>query len=164
MNLSSESELIGENSGELEIKGQRADTVVKLTLEGKRKLLAMLSGSAGETSSSRIYLILENITGSHDATILNIYIDLPRTEKVSKYRQLPAGSTSLYGLRRASIPGKEEEGLGLTSVFDITQRLVDLQARSQLDSNEIRVSILPNHSLPESSDIVIERISLHFTP
>lgn len=161
MNLPKHAELLGSHSVKLEIKGEGAYANVRLTEEGKRKLLAGLSQTSGKTLLSRVYLILENIRGSLDATLLNIYLDLPKNVHADHHRASLAGTMSLYGLRMSSVTYGENAGLGLTSVFDITQRLIDLQVTSQLDGNEIRISILPDHPLPESSDIVVGVINIY---
>src|SRR6516165_1113715 len=140
MKLPKEAELLGVNTDELEIKGSGAHTVVRLNTDLHHNLVAGRANTSGDRSSDRVYLILENIRGTYDATILNVYIDVPEDASQGDHRHLLAGSVGLYGLRRASIQHGEDGGLGLTFVLDITRILIEQPAAKSPYANEIRVS------------------------
>jgi len=158
MSLPKEAELLGAASGALEVKGSGANAIVKCTEDGQQKLLA------AQTSPVPIYLALENIRGSYDAAVLNAYINLPEGARPGDHRNLLAGSVGLYGLARASVPDNENGGQGLTSIFDISRVLSELFASGSISPDAIRVSIFPNHPLPDSADIVVGRLSIFTVP
>jgi tyrosinase len=163
MTLPKEAELLGANSGELEIKGSGASTVVRLTTEGQRRLSDLLGGPSVAEFSGGVYLGLENIRGTFDAAVLNTYINLPENARAADHRNLLAESVGLYGLRMASIRQGENTGQGLTFILETTRILMELLASKSLNAEEIRVSILPDRPLPDSTTIVIGRVSLFTT-
>jgi tyrosinase len=160
MILPKDAELLGSNSEELEIKGSGAQTIVQFTPDGRRKLLADVPNSAAASSRSRVYLILENIRGTNDASVLNVFIDLPEDARPEEHRDRMAGAVGLYGLRGASIRSGENEGSGLTFVLDITSILSELFATKSPDVDVIRVNIVPHRQLGGSADIVVGRVSI----
>ena len=160
MMLPKEAELLGVNSDELQIKGSGAHTVVRLNTDVCRDLVASRANTSGGTSPDRVYLILENIRGTYDPTILNVYINVPEDASQADHRNQLAGSVGLYGLRRASIQHGEDGGLGLTFVLDITRILIEQPAAKSPYANEIRVSIVPQRQLPDPADLVVGRVSI----
>jgi tyrosinase len=164
MTLPKDAELLGTNSEELEIKGSGAYTIVRFSADGRRKLVAGLTKTAGGSLSSRVYLLLENIRGANDASVLNVYINLPEDARPGEHRDLMAGAVGLYGLRRASIQSSQHGGSGLTFVLDVTPILGELLATKSLDADVIRVSIVPQRQLQESAGIVVARVSIVSIP
>jgi tyrosinase len=160
MTLPKEAELLGVNSDELEIKGSGAHTVIRLNADVRHDLVASRAKTSGGTSRDRVYLLLENIRGTYDATILNVYINVPEDASQADHRNQLAGSVGLYGLRRASIQHGEDGGLGLTFVMDITPILIEQPAGKSPYANEIRVSIVPNRQLPDPAEVVVGRVSI----
>ena len=158
MALPKDAELLGASSQALEIRASGADTIVKLNPNGQRKLLEGLANVSAETSLLRVYLMLENIRGSQDATVLSAYVNLPEGARPGDHRDLLAGSVGLYGLSRASSADDGNRGAGLAFILEITRIIIDLVATKSFDADEIRVSIVPNRQLPDSTDIVIGRI------
>jgi tyrosinase len=161
MTLPKDAELLGADDGELEIKGAGAHTVVRLNPDIHRSLATDPAKTSGDTARDRFYLILENIRGTHDATVLNVYINFPEAASPGDHRNLLVGSVGLYGLRRASIRHGEEAGMGLTSVLDITRILIEPPVAKSTPANEIRVSIVPHRQLPDSAGIVVGRVSIY---
>jgi tyrosinase len=160
MTLPKEVELLGTNSGELELKGSGASTVVKLSTDGRRRVAALVGKPSASESSGGVYLGLERIRGTFDAAVLNTYINLPEDARPADHRNLMAESVGLYGLRRASTLQGENKSPGLTFLLDITQVLIELLAFKSLNSEEIRVSIVPDRPLPDSITIVVGRVSI----
>jgi tyrosinase len=164
MTLPKDAELLGTNSNQLAIKGSGAHTIVSFTADGRRKLAASLTNTAEANSRGRIYLMLENIRGTNDASVLNIYINLPEDARPGEHRDLMAGAVGLYGLRRASIRTGQNGGSGLTFVLDITSILGELLATKSLDLDAIRVSIVPHRQLQDSGGIEVARVSIVSVP
>ena len=160
MALPKDAELLGASSRALEITGSGAHTIVKLIPDPQRKLREGLANVSAETSLLRVYLMLENIRGTQDATVLSAYINLPEGAKPGDHRDLLAGSVGLYGLSRASTAEDGNGGPGLTFILEITGVIIDLVATKSFDADEIRVSIVPNRQLPDSSDIVVGRVAI----
>ena len=148
------------SSGELEIKGSGASTVVRLPAEGQRRLSALIGGPSAAESPGGVYLGLENIRGTFDAAVLNTYINLPEDARAADHRNLLAESVALYGLRRATVLHGENAGQGLTFLLDITRILTELLASKSLNAEEIRVDIMPDRPFPDSITIVIGRVSI----
>src|ERR1041385_452205 len=163
MSLPKEAELLGTNSAELIVKGSGGHTIVKCTAEGQQKLIAFFETPSAQGSPVPIYLALENIRGNYDAAVLNAYLNLPDGARPGDHRNLQAGSAGLYGLTRASAPDNENGGQGLTSILDISRVVSELFAARSISPDAIPVSIIPNHPLPDSVEIVIGRISIFTT-
>ena len=163
MTLPKEAEVLGANSGPVEIKGSGAHTVVRLSAEGQRKLAGLISGASTETSANSVFLGLENIRGDFDAAVLTAFINLPENASPRDHHNLRTEGVGLYGLRRASVRQGENEGPGLTFLLDITLILVELLAAKLLNAEEIRVSIVPDHPLPPSINIAVGRVSIFAT-
>src|SRR5438874_5945078 len=144
MALPKDAKLLGANNEALEIRGAGAHTIVTLTPDAQRKLALGLAHASAETSPLRVYLILENVRGTQDATMLTPYINLPEGAKPGDHRNLLAGSVALYGLTMASVAGSENGGEGLAFILDITRIVIDLVATKSFEAGEIRVSIIPN--------------------
>ena len=88
---------------------------------------------------------------------------LPEAARPADHRNLMAESVGLYGLRRASTLQGENKSPGLTFLLDITQILTELLASKSLNSEEIRVTIVPDRPLPDSITIVVGRVSIFTT-
>jgi tyrosinase len=161
MTLPREAEMLGANSGELEIKGSGAHTIVRLSADAQRKLSARLSET--KAAVAPVYLGLENIRGTFDAAVLTAYINLPENSRPSDHPNLMAESVGLYGLRMASVRREDNAGEGLTFIVEIIRILTELFASKSLDLEEIRVSILPDHPLPDSVTIRIGRVTIFVT-
>src|SRR5213082_2436168 len=61
MTLPKEAELLGTNSGELELKGSGASTVVKLSTDGQRRIAALVGGPSASKSSGGVYVGLDGL-------------------------------------------------------------------------------------------------------
>lgn len=160
MALPKDAELLGANNEALEIRGAGAHTIVTLTTDARRKLALGLAHASAESSPLRVYLMLENIRGTQDATVLSPYLNLPEGARPGDHRNLLAGSVGLYGLTMASTAGNENGGQGLAFILEITGILIQLVATKSLEAGEIRVSIIPNRQLPDSPDIVVGRVAI----
>jgi tyrosinase len=154
MTLPEDAQLLGATSGALEVKGSGADTVVRLSADGQRKLASVIGDAAAGHYAGGIYLALENVRGAFDAAVLNTYINVPEGARPVDHRNLMAESSGLYGLRQASA------GQGLMFLLEITQILTKLYASHSLNREEIRVSIVPDRPLPDSITITIGRMTI----
>ena len=158
MALPEDAELLGDNSRALELRAAGGETVVKLAADARRKLASELALASPETSRLRIFLMLENVRGSHDAVVLSVYLNLPVGARPGDHRELLAGSVALYGLALASAADNENGGQGLTFILDTTRIVIALVAANSLENGEILVRMVPNRELADAPDIVIERV------
>lgn len=154
MTLPKEAEVLGANSGELEIKGSGAHTVVRLSAAGQRKLTSL---------GNRVYLGLENVRGDFDAAVLTAFINLPEDASPRDHHNLRTEGVGLYGLRGASIPQGDNDAPGLTFLLDITDILAEQLRAKLLNAEEIPVRIVPAGPLPDSIKIVVGRVTIFTT-
>lgn len=168
-----EPELLGVSPGGLKLGGAGAHTAVRLlpgampsssSLSPPRPGFAAAGGAPARAeqaaASERVYLHLENIRGTQDATVLSVYLNLPEGARPGDHDALLAGSIGLYGLRQASVPRGGAEGPGLSTVMNITALLAHLPATSGRDAREIRVSLVPDHPLSEPAEITVGRVAV----
>jgi tyrosinase len=150
MDSADNAELVGANSGPLEIKSSGARANVKLDPDVRGKVSDSLEATT-DTLPDRVYLQLENVRGTRDAYRLTVSVNQKR-----------AGSVALFGLRRASLKDGEHGGEGLTYVLDITDIIDDLfLENSALDLNSLDVRIVPNQAVADEADLSIGRISVY---
>lgn len=159
MDLSPAAELIGTVPHPVEIKGGGTDVQLVVTSEGLKKLSAARNAATHAVTNGHIYLTLENILGTRDATILKIYLSF--RENAPGDDRLLAGSVGLFGLRRASAGLGEKQGPGLDLLLDITPTITGIPATKAGEPYEMRIGIVPEAELSAASDIVIGKISLY---
>lgn len=134
---------------------------VRLDSGVRRKLARSLLAPSEASLPDRTYLQLEGVTGTADATVLGVYLDLPANASPEAQRKALVGEAALFGLRRASVPDGEHGGAGLTFVFDITRFVDDLALGKQLDVGSLPVSLLPRRNLPDGARLTVGRISIY---
>jgi tyrosinase len=154
-------ELVGANQEALPIKGSGASTSVKLDAGVRRKVSASLAKASETATPDRVFLNLENVRGTHDASVLNVYINLPEGAKPSDHPELLAGSVGLFGLRRASLRDSKHAGQGLNFVLDITKIVDALHLKNKLDVDSLHVRILPHQAVPDKAEITVGRVSIY---
>jgi tyrosinase len=154
-------ELIGSNQGSLAIRGSEARTTVKLDTDVRRKVSASLAAAAETAQPDRVFLNLENVRGTQDASVLNVYVNLPEGEEPSDHPELLAGSVGLFGLRRATLKDGRHGGQGLSFVLEITRIVDALHLGHALDADSLQVRIVPHQPVPEKADITVGRVSVY---
>jgi tyrosinase len=159
MDTPKDSVLLGMSSGEVVIDGPRTDTRVTLSPAAIQSLVSRLSSAVEEPPAARVYLALEDVQGTHDASILRVHLELPK-DTAKHQREFHAGSVALYGIRRASLRHAGSSARGLGFILDITPFFKGLSpARSSL-ADEIIVSIRPHGGLPAGTTVVIGQIRI----
>ena len=154
-------ELVGANQGALAIKGSEASTTVKLDTGVRRKVSASLAAAPETAQPDRIFLNLENVRGTRDASVLNVYVNVPEGANPSDHPELLAGSVGLFGLRRASVTDDRHGGQGLSFVLDITDIFDSLHLNNALNADALQVRIVPHQPVPEQADITVGRVSIY---
>jgi len=154
-------ELVGANSSALKITGSRMDATVPLDDIVRSKVSASLLRAAETAAPDRVYLKLENVRGTRDASVLNVYVNVPEGTAPDRHPEMFAGSVGLFGLRRASMRDGRHAGMGLSFVLDISNIIDRLHLDRRLLSDALRVTILPDREVPEDAAITVGRISLY---
>lgn len=142
--------LIGMQNGPFFITGSGLQTVVPLDttlMEGVRN--SFLKATSTDVPN-QIYLHIENVKGTLDATILNVSV-----------QHQHAGHLSLYGLRKASKNNGLRDANGLTFILDITPVIKQLYQESNTPIDTLNLHILPKYAIGDAHELTIARISIH---
>lgn len=154
-------ELVGANQQSLPIKGSGVSTSVKLDPGVRRKVTASLASASETAAPDRVLLNLENVRGIEDATVLDVYINLPEGANPSDHPELFAGSVSLFGLRKASSKDEKHGGAGLNIVLDITDIFDGLHLKNALDVDSLNVRIVPANEVRDEDQITVGRVRIY---
>jgi tyrosinase len=154
-------ELVGANDGPMSIRGSGASTTVQLDTEVRQKVAHSLSVAAENSAPDRVYLNLENVRGTHDATALSIFINLPEGSNPGDHPDLLAGTVALFGLRRASLADGKHVGGGLSFLLDISAIVDRMHLDNALNTDNLRVMIVPNRPVSDNAQITVERVSIY---
>jgi tyrosinase len=154
-------ELVGASEAPIPIKGLGARTVVKLDAQVSQKVSASFAVPSETAPPDRVFLNLENVRGTHDASVLSVYINLPEGAKPGDHPELLAGSVGLFGLRSASFKDGKHAGQGLNFVLDITPIMDALHLKHTLDVDSLNVTIVPNRAVPDQKEITVGKISIY---
>ncbi len=154
-------ELVGASQEALPITGSGARTTVKLSPDVRRKVSLSLANASLRNVPDRVFLHLDNVRGTHDASVLSVYINLPEGAKPSDHPELLAGSVGLFGLRRASASDGKHGGQGLNFVLEITKIIDRLHLSHALDADSLQVTVVPHQAVPEQAHITVGRISIY---
>jgi len=105
-------ELAGANDGTVRLEGAVTRTVVTL----RPQLTTRSFTEATKPRPRRVYLNLENITGTGVPGDFNVFLHMQDDSR----EPVLAGVMTTFGLARASDPDRAHGGSGLNQVFDIT--------------------------------------------
>jgi tyrosinase len=153
-------ELVGANREALPIGADGARTTVQLDTGVRRKMAATLAAPTPTAAPDRVFLNLENVRGSADATAFQVYVDLPDGANPADHPERLAGSIALFGVRKASLADGEHAGNGLTYVLEITRIIDTLHLSHSLNVNTLDVRIVPARPVPAGAQITIGRVSI----
>jgi tyrosinase len=154
-------ELVGANDGIVPIKGSGASTTVQLDTEVRQKVAHNFAMAVETSAPDRVYLNLENVRGTLDATVLSIFINLPEGSNSADHPELLAGTVSLFGLRRASRADGKHIGGGLSFLLDISPIVDRMYLDKALNTDNFRVTIIPSLSLSDNAQITVGRVSIY---
>jgi len=154
-------ELVGANQEAVPIKGAGASTSVKLDTGVTRKVSASLARASEAAPPDRVFLNLENVRGTQDASVLSVYVNLPEGAMPGDHPELLAGTVGLFGLHSASFKEGKHGGRGLNFVLEITKIVDALHLNNALGLDSLRVSIVPVKPVPENAQITVGRVSVY---
>jgi tyrosinase len=153
-------ELLGASQSGLSITGSEATAAVKLDHAVRRKVTSSLGMAGAAPAPDRIFLNLENVRGVNDATIFNVYINVPEGDDPAKHPELKAGSIGLFGVSKASLMNGPSAGDGLTFVIEITHVIDTLHLAGALNADQLHVRLVPRRPVPDASPVSIGHISI----
>ncbi len=154
-------ELLGASAPTVAIQGTGARNVpVRMDSGIRKKLSASLTSISAMSLPDRVYLKLENVRGTRDATVLNVFVKGDGAQAGEQRANL-AGQVALFGMRRASVKDGEHGGGGLTFVLDITRIVDQLHLDGALDVASLAVSLVPRHALSAGETITVGRVSVY---
>ena len=153
-------ELLGANTESVRLVGREARTTVALDNAVKRKVTASLAAATETAPPDRVFLNLENVRGLNDATVFNIYINVPDGEDPAQHPERRAGSIALFGVRKATLAQEEHAGNGLTFVLEITPIVDRLHLAGALAAGHLVERLVPRNPVSEAAQISIGRISV----
>jgi tyrosinase len=117
--------------------------------------------AGGPAEPDRIFLNLQNVRGTNDATAFAVYINVPEGDDPAKHPELKAGNVGLFGLSKASAMDGAHAGDGLNFAIEITHVIDTLHLRGALDVNQLHVSLVPRTPVPDKSPVSIGHISIY---
>src|SRR5256714_6115338 len=133
-------ELLGASEQSFKIKGRVSRASVKLDQKVRQKTVRSLAAVAESVQNAvpdNVYLKVENVRGTFDATVLSVYVNLPEGAKPRDNPQYLAGNVALFGLRTASAQDGKDAGEGLTCVLNITPLIDALHLSHSLDVDSL---------------------------
>jgi tyrosinase len=163
-------ELIGASEQPMKISGA-ADSRIRVDAAGGDKLRARMRDfrvsaenalfEAAGAEPDRVFLNLEQIRGTNDAVVLDVYLNLPAGADPDAHPEAFAGSVSMFGLTNACTADEAHAGDGLDAVLEITGLVdrLDLDGDGLPDTLDVR--IVPRRELLEQDAISIGRISVY---
>ena len=165
-------ELLGASTEGVRFTGSEARAAVPLDAGVRRKVAASLRGATESLAAAapavpdRVFLNLENVRGTNDATAFNVYVNVPEGDDPARHPELLAGSVGLFGVRKASKADDKHAGDGLTFVLDISHVIDKLHLDGALDTSQLHVRLVPVKTAQEApraakpADVSIGRISV----
>jgi tyrosinase len=110
----------------------------------------------------RIYLNLENITGSGIPGGYAVYLNLPEDERHRDHPELFGGFLPMFGLAESSQPDNEHGGAGLHYSLNVTDVVRRLSAQPGWNPESLRVAFVARGDGDATADVRVGRISLYY--
>ncbi len=161
-NVDKKAELVGATQGSVPVAGAEIRASVALDSATRKKVVNSFTAvSAASPEPDRLYLHLENITGTNDATRLAVYVGPPADAHAASGTEQIAGHIALFGVREASEPDGGHAGHGISLVLDITKIVDQLHLDRAFDVDKLSVRLVPSHPVDKGDNISIGRISVY---
>jgi tyrosinase len=138
-------EMVGATAESLTLTGTPAQTRMSL-----RPPAGPAREAALTAAPRRIFLNIENITGTGKARGYSVYVNVPEGADPAAHPELHAGDLPMFGVAEASRADETHPGNGLHYSLDITDVVRNLEAKGQWDAADVRVSFVPKRA-PQGS-------------
>lgn len=117
---------------------------------------------AAGTGARRIYLNVENVTGSGQLDTRYVYLNLPDVQSPDEAPELYAGSLPMFGVAEMSRGGAANGGSGKNFVLNVTDVVAHLQQAGRWDGQLVRVYIVAKRPPTANTVLTVGRISLYY--
>ena len=159
-------EMVGASSEPVTLTGQPAQT---------RMAVQAPTGPAREAGAvgaapRKIYLNIENVTGSGRARRYSVYLNVPEGSDPASHAELYAGDLPMFGVVESSRSDATHAGSGLHYTLDVSDIVRRLESTGAWDPKNVRVSFVPKPwgSAPQRAlravdhEIHVGRVSLYY--
>jgi tyrosinase len=161
-------EMVGATDKEVALEGQATTTEMAVTQPTGPARASLLA-----TPERRVYLNIENITGTGAPTSYAVYVNLPPGANAHEHQELYAGLLPMFGVAEASRADQTHPGSGLHYSLEIGDVVRTLEARNAWDPTKLRVTFVPEETEPDEPEpgfasltakqpIRIGRVSLYY--
>lgn len=162
-------ELVGANEETMAVVGSSVSTWVRLDPPSMDRVMRSFTAIEGILAAEpaepdRVFLVLENIRGDHDAGVIDVYVDLPDGVDGAEPPEHKVGSVALFGVRGASEPDGEHGGSGLTTALEITEIIDQLQVEGVGAQAALEVRLVPRQPFAQEQRITVDRIGVYREP
>jgi tyrosinase len=159
--------MVGATEREVALDGQRTTTQLAVTQPtGPARALVA-------APERRVYLNIENITGSGAPTSYAVYVNLPPGASPADHPDLYAGLLPMFGVAEASRADASSTGSGLHYALEIGDVVRTLEARPDWDPSRLQVTFVPEEIEPDAPEpggpaliaklpIRVGRVSLYY--
>lgn len=149
--VESSPELVGSNTGAVSIKDSEIQTSVSLHAPSWKTVAKSFELISAENVPDRIYLKLENVTGTNDGNMLHVFVNGTQV-----------GASPLFGLSAASKDDGHHAGSGLSISYEITELADALHINDELPGQEqFQVKVRTDFALSDEDPIHIGRVSIY---
>lgn len=133
-------EMIGATARPIDLTAQPVVVSLPVTAAtGPAQRTAAAPGGA----SARVFLNIENITGTAAGTTYQVYVNVPRGEDPLAHPELFAGLLPLFGLAEATRGDQDHPGDGLHYSLDVTDIVRQLATGAGLGQNALELTFVP---------------------
>ena len=154
-------ELMGASEGALRLDGAGARQPVRIDPGVRGAVTESLVPGLGSGPPDRVFLNLENVTGTRDHAAYAVYVGVPEGEAPRDHPERRAGTISLFGVTEASEPAGGDGGSGLTFVLEITRIVDEMHLGGGFVADELAVDIVPLASLDGEAEVRVGRIGIY---
>jgi tyrosinase len=158
-------ELVGTSEGETALGPAVTTARVRLRRPaGPSKEL--LEASGGAPKDVKVYLRLENVTGTrvHTSGVV-VYLNVPPGGRPADFADRRAGVLPMFGVIEATRRDDRHSGSGLTTTLDITRAARALATSGQWDPAKVDVTFVPipdARGRVEQGDVKVGRVSVFY--
>jgi tyrosinase len=117
--------------------------------------------ASDDRRENRLFLNVENITGSDPGGSYLVYVNVPEGEDPEDYPDHMIGTLPLFGIGAASRKDDKHGGGGLTIVLEMSELADQLEGEGEWNESEVNVDFVPLSGAPEESGVKIGRIGVY---
>src|SRR5579862_7675903 len=106
---------------------------------------ALLATATGGEGAAQLYLNIENVTSTDQASGYDVYLNLPPNADPDQYPDHFVGSMHMFGVAEASRRDRQHPGTGLNYSLEATDVVKQLEAKRAWDPADVQVTFVPRH-------------------